>query len=173
MSFSWSIKSSSFNFYWPYSTIYASNRPPWRRYYAVGLRKNPCFIFVQRACLNILPTRDNLHRRKLKVEPRCEFCCQQPKNVSHVLWECLSLEMFGQWSEGLRTPIGFFLFLFIYIFFLIVSAEINKLDLPESLRFGRSSLGLYGTLVTSSILKKFIYNRMPSNSTSQKHKKKT
>ena len=112
MSFSWSIKSSSFNFYWPYSTIYASNRPPWRRYYAVGLGKNPCFIFVQRACLNILPTRDNLHRRKLKVEPRCEFCCQQPKNVSHVLWECLSLEMFGQWSEGLGTPIGFFLFLF-------------------------------------------------------------
>ena len=111
MSFSWNIKSSSFNFYWPYSTIYASNRPPWRRYYAVGQRKNPCFIFVQRACLNILPTRDNLHRRKLKVEPRCEFCCQQPKNVSHVLWECLSLEMFGQWSEGLGTPIGFFFFL--------------------------------------------------------------
>ena len=166
MSFSWSIKSSSFNFYWPYSTIYASNRPPWRRYYAVGLWKNPCFIFVQRACLNILPTRDNLHRRKLKVEPRCEFCCQQPKNVSHVSWECLSLEMFGQWSEGLGTPIGFY-------FFPYCSAEINKLDLPESLRFGRSSLGLYGKLVTSSILKKFIYNRRPSNSTSQTHKKKT
>lgn len=43
--------------------------------------------FIWRACSNCLPTRDNLHCRKVKV-PRCELCCQQAETVSHLLWEC-------------------------------------------------------------------------------------
>ena len=44
--------------------------------------------FVWRACLNILPTRANLQRRKIVVDPWFDFCKQQPKVVGHMLWEC-------------------------------------------------------------------------------------
>ena len=44
--------------------------------------------FLWQACSNILPTRENLQRRKVAVNPQCEFCKQQPETVSHVLWEC-------------------------------------------------------------------------------------
>lgn len=44
--------------------------------------------FIWRACSNILPTRENLHRRKIAVDPQCEFCKQQPESVYHMLWEC-------------------------------------------------------------------------------------
>ena len=45
-------------------------------------------MFVCRACSNILPTRDNLHCRKINIDPRCEFCCQQLESAAHLLWEC-------------------------------------------------------------------------------------
>ena len=44
--------------------------------------------FVWRACSKILPTRENLHRRKVMVDPPCEICCQKPESVGHLLWEC-------------------------------------------------------------------------------------
>ena len=44
--------------------------------------------FIWRACSNILPTKENLHSRRVKVEPRYDICCQQPESTSHFLWEC-------------------------------------------------------------------------------------
>ena len=44
--------------------------------------------FMWRACANILPTRDNLHRQRVDVDRNCEFCRQQPKMGAHLLWEC-------------------------------------------------------------------------------------
>ena len=44
--------------------------------------------FLWRACSNILPTRDNLHGRKLQVEPRCAIYHQPRETVCHTLWEC-------------------------------------------------------------------------------------
>jgi len=44
--------------------------------------------FLWRACSNILPTRDNLHRKKLQVEPWCAICHQPIETVCHILWEC-------------------------------------------------------------------------------------
>ena len=41
-----------------------------------------------RACADTLPTRDNLHRRRVGVARNCEFCRQQPKTGAHLLWEC-------------------------------------------------------------------------------------
>ena len=41
-----------------------------------------------RACSNILPTKDNLQRRKVRVDDRCEFCTQHIETTCHVLWEC-------------------------------------------------------------------------------------
>ncbi|XP_075645036.1 uncharacterized protein LOC142616028 [Castanea sativa] len=39
-----------------------------------------------RACSNILPTKDNLQRHKVKVHARCEFCSQHLETTCHVLW---------------------------------------------------------------------------------------
>ena len=44
--------------------------------------------FVWRVCLNILPTRANLQRRKIAVDPQFDFCKQQPETIGHMLWEC-------------------------------------------------------------------------------------
>ena len=44
--------------------------------------------FLWRACSNIFPTRGNLHRRKMQVEPTCGLCCQCIEIVEHVLWDC-------------------------------------------------------------------------------------
>ncbi|KAK9988994.1 hypothetical protein SO802_029233 [Lithocarpus litseifolius] len=40
------------------------------------------------ACSNILPTRDNLHSKKVQLEPACIVCNQQHETVGHILWEC-------------------------------------------------------------------------------------
>uniref|UniRef100_A0A7N2MJI0 Reverse transcriptase zinc-binding domain-containing protein n=1 Tax=Quercus lobata TaxID=97700 RepID=A0A7N2MJI0_QUELO len=44
--------------------------------------------FIWRVCSNILPTKENLHSRRVKMEPRCDICYQQPESTSHLLWEC-------------------------------------------------------------------------------------
>ena len=46
------------------------------------------WTFVWQECSNILPTRDNLHQKKLRVNPRCELCCQHHESTGHLLWEC-------------------------------------------------------------------------------------
>ena len=44
--------------------------------------------FIWRACSNCLPTRDNLHRRRVSIDRTCEMCKQEPETTSHVLWTC-------------------------------------------------------------------------------------
>ena len=44
--------------------------------------------FLWRACSNILPTRDNLFRRKIQIDPICELCSQTRETCDHLLWEC-------------------------------------------------------------------------------------
>lgn len=45
-------------------------------------------MFLRWACSNILPTRESLHKRRVRVDPLFELCCQQPETVGHLLWEC-------------------------------------------------------------------------------------
>ena len=45
-------------------------------------------MFLWRACLNCLPTRDKLHQRRMNVDTRCELCLQQTVTVHHIIWEC-------------------------------------------------------------------------------------
>jgi len=44
--------------------------------------------FMWRAVSNILPTRDNMYRRRVVVESTYEFCHQHPETEAHLLWEC-------------------------------------------------------------------------------------
>ena len=49
---------------------------------------NKIKIFSWRACLNILPTQDNLIRRRVLASARCCFYQQETELVLHVLWRC-------------------------------------------------------------------------------------
>uniref|UniRef100_A0A7N2MF44 Reverse transcriptase zinc-binding domain-containing protein n=1 Tax=Quercus lobata TaxID=97700 RepID=A0A7N2MF44_QUELO len=44
--------------------------------------------FLWRACSEILPTRANLARKRLPIDPRCDICRHEEETVCHVLWEC-------------------------------------------------------------------------------------
>ena len=44
--------------------------------------------FIWRACLNCLPTRDNLNHRRMGVDLTCVMCKKEPETTSHVLWTC-------------------------------------------------------------------------------------
>ena len=61
---------------WTWKEIWSLNVPPKIR------------TFIWRACSNCLPTRDNLHRRRVRVEPICELCKQEPETTTHILWTC-------------------------------------------------------------------------------------
>lgn len=49
---------------------------------------NKIKIFGWRACQNILPTRDNLARRKIIEDDKCLLCTRCVESRIHVLWEC-------------------------------------------------------------------------------------
>ena len=59
----------------------------WRRIWKLNVPPKVS-TFIWRACSNCLPTRENLHRRWIRVESTCEICHQQPETNSHLLWEC-------------------------------------------------------------------------------------
>ena len=44
--------------------------------------------FLWWACSNILPTRDNLHTKRVHVASTCSVCNQQAEIGVHILWEC-------------------------------------------------------------------------------------
>ncbi|KAF5481094.1 hypothetical protein F2P56_001779 [Juglans regia] len=46
--------------------------------------------FLWRACQNILPTKNNLYKRKVLDIPICPMCLSEPETVEHILWECAS-----------------------------------------------------------------------------------
>ena len=49
---------------------------------------NKIKFFYWRACLNILPTQDNLVGRRAVEEAWCCFCQNDTESVLHVLWGC-------------------------------------------------------------------------------------
>ena len=44
--------------------------------------------FLWRACSGCLPTRENLHKKRVRVDEKCEVCCHHFETICHVLWEC-------------------------------------------------------------------------------------
>ena len=59
----------------------------WRKLWSLNVPPK-VRMFVWRACSNILSTQDNLHCRKININPRCEICCQYLESAAHLLWEC-------------------------------------------------------------------------------------
>ncbi|XP_023921139.2 uncharacterized protein LOC112032606 [Quercus suber] len=59
----------------------------WPRLWKLRL-PNKIKLFGWRACHNILPTKDNLVRRRIIEDSVCELCNQGSESGLHVLWEC-------------------------------------------------------------------------------------
>jgi hypothetical protein len=51
---------------------------------------NSTKVFLWRACKGILPTKDNLKRRKVVQDDLCLICHTEEETVAHILWECPS-----------------------------------------------------------------------------------
>ena len=46
------------------------------------------YHFTWRSCKNILPTKDNLMRRKIVSDSCCEECHEDVESLGHLFWEC-------------------------------------------------------------------------------------
>jgi ribonuclease HI len=71
---------------WSTSSI-QSTIPIWRRLWNLKLPRY-ILIFLWRACNNILPTKINLHRRKIVTDQLCPMCNSNAESNGHVLWRC-------------------------------------------------------------------------------------
>jgi hypothetical protein len=56
--------------------------------------------FLWRACHRLLPTKDNLAKRKIVLDPLCSICLNEVETPFHVLWACPSAE--DVWGVGNR-----------------------------------------------------------------------
>ena len=113
--------------------------------------------FVWRSRSNILPTRDNLCKKKLIITPRCDICYLSPKIVGHLLWECPRLEMCGRCSEeSCRSVVILYCISFYSSDNWLISLIIRTWSV------GLWLLGPFGTLATSSTLRKLSFIRLKS-----------
>jgi hypothetical protein len=58
-------------------------------------------LFVSKACSNLLPTRENLHRRHIVSDPLYPICSLETKTVGHVLWSYTFTR--GVWMDYTKT----------------------------------------------------------------------
>lgn len=69
----------------------SSSSPPsnkvWGRIWKLRI-PNKIKVFAWRVGLNILPTWDNLYRRKIMDDNTCELCRSDSESGIHALWEC-------------------------------------------------------------------------------------
>jgi hypothetical protein len=82
------------------SFVCSQQSPIWK---AIWKLKVPRVIhlFLWRACNNILPTKENLLRRKIVSDPICPLCGREVETSGHVLWGCDAAR--SVWSESLRA----------------------------------------------------------------------
>ena len=76
-----------------------SHGPTWGKIWRLNVPPK-VRTFSWRACSNCLPTKENLLKRRVKVEAKCEICCQKPETTSHVLWECAFARNVWSLSNG-------------------------------------------------------------------------
>jgi ribonuclease HI len=69
-----------------------------------GLRiPNSIKMFLWQACQNILPTKDNLSKRGMDLDPMCMFCNSEQETVLHILWECPSaMDVWGSTGSNMQ-----------------------------------------------------------------------
>ena len=70
------------------------DRPIWKKIWKLNIPPK-VRNFLWRACSNILPTRENLHRRRVQMEPWCELCCQCTETVARAVGVSASQKCVG------------------------------------------------------------------------------
>lgn len=45
-------------------------------------------MFLWKACVNALPTRVNLNRRRCVTDPRCPLCGEEVETIDHIFLRC-------------------------------------------------------------------------------------
>ena len=56
-----------------------------------------------RASHNILPTKDNLKRKRVVIDDLCQFCYQEKETIFHALWECpVSQDVLGASEQAIQ-----------------------------------------------------------------------
>jgi hypothetical protein len=58
--------------------------------------------FLWRVCHNSLSTRDNLHKKKITMDPMCPICGLFPETIVHVVWSW-QLQRFVAGSRRIRS----------------------------------------------------------------------
>jgi hypothetical protein len=58
-------------------------------------------LFLWKACNNILPTKEKLHKRGITEDPLCPLCKSETETVGHILWSCESSK--DVWAECCRS----------------------------------------------------------------------
>jgi ribonuclease HI len=56
--------------------------------------------FMWRACKNLLPTKDNLMRKRIIDEPLCPICMLEVETTFHAIWDCSASR--DVWGASLR-----------------------------------------------------------------------
>ena len=62
-------------------------KPVWNRLWKLSVPPK-VWNFVWRASSDILPTRANLARRRVPIDPKCAVCGSSDETVLHILWQC-------------------------------------------------------------------------------------
>jgi hypothetical protein len=62
---------------------------------------NATKMFIWKACKNLLPTKENLFRRRVVGDQICLICTFEIELVLHILWECPAAV--DVWSSGSRS----------------------------------------------------------------------
>jgi len=74
----------------------------WRRLWSLNLPRH-ILLFLWRACNEILPTKNNLYKRKVVTDQLCPMCGSEAEFVSHALWSCGSAqEVWGSCSGPIQ-----------------------------------------------------------------------
>ena len=86
----------------PESSVRITESGVWKTLWKLPLT-NAEKNFMWRACHNLLPTKDNLLRRKVVTDPLCPICCRDAETVFHILWDCPSArDVWGASSRVLQ-----------------------------------------------------------------------
>jgi hypothetical protein len=89
----------------PGSSTKDTLQPIWNSVWSLQIPKK-CQHFAWRASREALPTRVNLCRRRLPIDPTRENCRNSPEDVLHAVWTCPSIHsVWAQedWTQGIRA----------------------------------------------------------------------
>ena len=89
----------------PGSSTKDALQPIWNSVWSLQIPKK-CQHYAWRASREALPTRVNLCRRRIPIDPMCENCRNSPEDVLHAVWTCPSIKsVWNQeaWIQGLRA----------------------------------------------------------------------